>query len=218
MTRRAQGFTLIEVMVAISLMGVGAMGLVSLLRHTARGSRSARQMDIATQIAESWLERLKVDALEWELPADGGALQVQTSDNTTRDVAVETQLLVNTQWLKEVSDHDGATGEYQPLPINTAVDTGSGPDISNAFDELGRDIAAGNGDHAFCSSFRLSWVHWPRAMRADVRVWWPRAGRGINPATDPFNTCADDNLTPAQLTDYHTVYLSTVLSATRVKN
>lgn len=218
MRQRTSGFTLIEVMVAISLMGVGAMGLVSLLRHSAHGSRNARQMDIATQIAENWLERLKVDALEWNLPTDGGPLQLQTSDNTARNLATEAQLLASTQWLRQVSAHEGPTGPFQPIPIDDSVDVGSGAGIYSAFDQLGRDVPAGAGTHTFCASYRLSWVHWPRNIRADVRVWWPRAGRGVDQAQPPFSTCADANLTPAQLTDYHTVYLSTVIAATRVKH
>lgn len=217
--KATRGFTLVEVMVAVGLIAVGAMGVLGLLRQSARANRHARQLDVATQIAENWLERLKIDALEWALPANGNPLQAQTSDHTARSAAVEEQLLINTQWLRVVSDHAGSVGPFRTIPLDADPTSGSGPDISSAFDQSGQDVQLGGDDpHAYCTSFRLSWVRWPRTLRADVRVWWPRPGSGVALDQLPFSVCQDNDLTTDQLADYHTVYLSSLISATRIQH
>ena len=59
---RARGFTLIEVMVALGVMTVGVFGLIALQLYTIRSNSHARQLGIATQIAQQWIERIKQDA------------------------------------------------------------------------------------------------------------------------------------------------------------
>ena len=60
-----RGYTLIEVMMAIAVMTVGAVGVMGLQSVTTKGNSFARQMTVATEITESWLERLQRDALLW---------------------------------------------------------------------------------------------------------------------------------------------------------
>lgn len=216
--QRRSGFTLIEVMVALTLMTIGALGLMAMQRHVLIANRHARRVETATQIAENWLERLKIDAMEWPLLTNNMPQASQAPFNAgARDVAT----LQFTEWLRQIS---GAVGVYQTIAINPTPVVGSGPNISNAFDFQGRDVLPGPGvNHAYCASFRLNWARWevggwPRAIRADVRVWWPKERSGVGPATAPFNTCTDTGaaLSPggADNPNFHFVYLSTVIPAT----
>lgn len=64
MTRRA-GFTLIEVMMSIAVLTVVAAGLISVQALTSSTNRISRETTIATEIAQTWAERMKLDAMTW---------------------------------------------------------------------------------------------------------------------------------------------------------
>lgn len=221
MTYKRRGFTLIEVMVALTVMATGALGVMAIQRHVVLANRQARRIDIAVQIAETWIERLKIDATEWPL-MHARHPRLANYNNGPRDTAT----LRDTQWLRQITT---SPGQFQTIAINTDPVIGTGPNISNAFDFFGQDVAPGAGVvHAYCASFRLSWARWelapaggwPRAIRADVRVWWPRERSGVGPATEPFALCTDTDapLSPGGVDNpnYHFVYLSSVISATNI--
>jgi len=64
MIRRA-GFTLIEVMIAMAVLTVVAGGLIGMQTLTASSNRVSREVTVATEIAQTWAERMKLDALTW---------------------------------------------------------------------------------------------------------------------------------------------------------
>lgn len=205
-----KGFTLIEVMVALAVMTVGVMGTLALQRQVVVSNRHARRVDIATQIAENWLERLRIDSTQWPKILNGN---VAAANGRPTGVAV----LNNTEWLRSIV---GNVNTWMPIRIRvaTAPGNGSGPNISNAFNFQGQDVQVGAAPHSYCASFRLTWTRFtgvgndsPQGMRADVRVWWPRELSGIGPTTAPFATCADAG---GNITDgpYHAVYASTVMA------
>lgn len=196
MKRRKQGFTLVEVMVSIAVMTVGAMSVLALQQQLTRANMHARELTTATQIAQNWIERLKMDALAW---------------NTIGD-------LTQTQYL-QVVPLPGALGTFGPFAPSIASRAGVNEIYSSAFNYYGDalDTTAGTpaGLH-FCASYRLSWVYANmRAMRADVRVFWPREGEAVL-VTD-YPRCVDEHLAlnpgGTRFEDYHIVYLSTVLKA-----
>ena len=63
--RRRQGFTLVEVMVSLGIMTIGAMAVLAMQQQIIRGNMHARQLTTATQIAQNVIERLKIDSLSW---------------------------------------------------------------------------------------------------------------------------------------------------------
>jgi type IV pilus assembly protein PilV len=63
-TRRA-GFTLVEVMVAVGLMTVGALSIMAMQQAATRGNTEARQIGTAAEVTNRWVERLRRDALAW---------------------------------------------------------------------------------------------------------------------------------------------------------
>jgi type IV pilus assembly protein PilV len=201
--RKRRGFTLIEVMVSLGVMTVGAMAILALQQHSIRSNSHARQLTIGMQIAQQWVERLKQDAATWN------AVGLATGAPSAA------QVLNNTLYLRGII---GAPNAYQTIPNVTPI-------VSNAFDYLGNDTANDNTQPVFyCASMRLGWVYFGRAMRADVRVWWPRneSGNQALSILADFPACADDNakLNPSgtQFNNYHVVYLPTVIRMTLVDN
>jgi prepilin-type N-terminal cleavage/methylation domain-containing protein len=201
-----QGFTLVEVMVSLGVMTIGAMALIAMQQQTTRANVRARDITMAMQIAQNVLERVKIDGVAWTTVAPAG---------TTQD-------LQNTQILRGI---DGATpGSFIALPVLTASLNGETRPIANAFNYAGEDIDLSGASTAvqasvrYCASIRMTWVYTSRrAMRVDTRVWWSKEvpSRAI---TSDFVGCVDDNasLSPngTYYDAYHIVYLSTVLRPT----
>lgn len=151
-----RGFTLLEVMMAMAVITIGAGALIGMQTMTARANAQARNVTIATDIAQTWAERLKLDALSW------------------------TQLngFGNTIWLGNSTANMGTwitPGTAAGVPLR-----------SYAFDRFGRDIAPGATGLFFCVAYQYAWVAPPNvadpdeppAMRVDIRVFWPREGTG----------------------------------------
>ena len=206
--RRRAGFTLIEVMVSLGVMMVGAMAVIGLQAHAIRGNVHARDLTIATQIAQRWIERLKQDAATWNVPDD--------------DVATIPSHFSNTSYLgQDMSTLWSSPSAFQTLPATWTTQV----PVSNAFDARGRDVPA-NGTQSFCASYRRAWIWEGRLMRVDVRVWWPREVNrtdGSRPqfAADGFAACADAGglIDPGgqQYDWYHVVYLSTAIRVNEVR-
>jgi type IV pilus modification protein PilV len=196
--RRQQGFTLVEVMVSLGVMTVGAMAILALQQQSIRSNAHARQLTIATQIAERWAERLKQDAKTWNAAAsEAGGLSA-------------TNVLGGTTWLNQIID---APNQFQQMAI-------TGPNASNAFDYQGADVDPDNDAYYYCAAFRPSWVFFGRAMRIDIRVWWAReniqrTSGDVSNITQQFPGCDDPDgtLDPGglQYSNYHVVYLPTVV-------
>lgn len=196
---RRQGFTLVEVMVALGVMTISAMALFGMQAQSTRANGRARDMTVASQIAQNVLERMKMDGLAWNTIGDAN------------------DVLSKTDILQLVGATPGAFGR---LP-ETSQTRGRTVVWSNAFDLHGIDVALTGGQVApgavrFCASQRLAWVfdNPQRAIRADVRVAWSKEAPTRSILTD-FPACVDANgqLAPggARYDDYHTVYMSTVI-------
>jgi type II secretory pathway pseudopilin PulG len=190
--RRRAGFTVVEVMVSLGIMTVGAMGIIALQTHAIRSNGHARQLSIGMQIAQRWVERLKQDTHTWNVAGVPGTV------------------LANTRYLNLINTAPNVFSTMPTFPDSTA---------SPAFDYRGEELVLTPDDPRifYCAAMRPAWVYFGRAMRVDVRVWWPR--EGFEMRTD-FPQCAGD---PAELSPggaattlynqnaYHVVYLSTVL-------
>jgi len=199
---RRQGFTLIEVMVALGVMTVSAMALMSMQGQAARANSHARDMTTAAQIAQTVLERLKLDGLAWNSIVSGAPTDVP-----------------NTVWLNAVDT--AALGNFFTLTPQPFTRLGNTVQYSNAFNQFGEDVVTSGASAdvlasvKFCASIRLGWIYdTRRVLRADVRVWWTKEVPTRSILSD-FAGCADDNtqLLPGggQFDNYHTVYLSTVI-------
>lgn len=197
---RSRGFTVIEVVVAMGLMMVGMMGIFALQKHTIMTNSISRQRSIAYQVAQTWIEYLKQDALiNWT--------QAGEQDGVPASVAIG-----GTAWLSAVN---AAPNIFQQIPQSNVQRL-----PTNAYDFRGFPIAGGvwNGNVPagtspwFCASFRPAWVYLGRALRVDVRVFWPRP-QGGNLVVDCIDPAPNGGL-PAR---FMSVYLSTVIKYTDIR-
>lgn len=198
---RRQGFTVVEVMVALGVMTISAMALFGMQSQATRANVRARDMTVASQIAQNVLERMKMDGLAWNRigePAD---------------------VLTNTSILTLISN--GTPQAFVTLPEREDSRLSTPVRWSNGFDLHGIDVRLSGATPAvlatvrFCASVRLAWVYdTRRAIRGDVRVWWTKEAPSRSIMAD-FPGCADTNdpLSPtgARYNDYHIVYMSTVI-------
>lgn len=175
---RRVGFTLIEVMVSLGVMMVGTMAVIALQQQSVRANVHARQMTIAMQIAQRWMERLKEDAHTWT--------------SVATDAAGVTTALANTVFLKQhLTAMSSQPGEFKTLLTELGT-----WERSNAFDQYGRDMppatesscAVGDSIHTYCASYRPAWIWYGQLMRVDVRVWW---ARDVARETPQLNVCTD---------------------------
>jgi prepilin-type N-terminal cleavage/methylation domain-containing protein len=67
---RLLGYTLMEVMVSMAVLAVGASGVIALQKVTGVGNTNTRNLAAANRIAAKWAERLSFDSLQWD-PALG---------------------------------------------------------------------------------------------------------------------------------------------------
>lgn len=187
--RSRRGYTIVEVMNAMTLFAIGAAGVIGMQRVTIQGGADARNFDTATAIAREWQARLNRDSYRWTEPNS-----VVTSSNND-----------NTMWLKNANvGADWRVPAAQPTI----------PGYSAAFDILGHDIAPSSDDRMFCVQYRLGWIA-PQTglngtnptaiLRAEIRVFWARLDYAA-PKCDDLTVDSSDNRNK-----YHFVYVTTAL-------
>jgi prepilin-type N-terminal cleavage/methylation domain-containing protein len=205
-TRRARstrGYTVIEVLMAMTVLTIGGAGVITMQKTSVASNAEARKADVANSIARMWVERLRQDAMGW----------------TTPNAANSTTNFGNTKYLNgNVGSNPSQPAWFVPT---TTLSAGDGTaTMSAGFDILGRDQPAGSVANAsFCVNIALTWLDVTGLppggdmIRADVRVIWP-VGIGVVPPTDycVAATKIDPNLTGAATSlVYHELYLTTNL-------
>jgi prepilin-type N-terminal cleavage/methylation domain-containing protein len=192
--RSRGGYTLIEVMMAIAVMTVGAVGIMALQSATVVGTREANEHSIATEATRTWLERLRQDSLFWQTSGPAG--------------------LATTEFLNTIPVGPNTAGEWHtPLPAVA--------DRSYGFDSFGSDTTTA-GEMKYCTNVRYMWLSGQGAIRVDVRTWWHRTHgndaitdltlfAGCNPADAAPITTELDAANPR----IRAVYASTVVRVNR---
>jgi len=194
--RSQRGYTIVEIMSAMTLFAIGAAGVVGMQRVTVQGGYDARRFDTATNIAREWQSRLQRDSSYWTEP---------------NSIVTGNINLNRTLWLNDINTSPGA---WKDPPLNPSGMPVIG--TSGAFDILGRDVTPGDPDQMYCVQYRLSWIANPGpaapfrptgVMKAEIRVFWSRLEKApalcgaANPAPDSG---------PAQ-NYYHYVYVTTAI-------
>jgi type IV pilus assembly protein PilV len=186
-TRSRRGYTMVELMMALTVLAIGVSGVIAMQKVTIASNQHAKNLALATHIADAWAEQLAVDATRWNFPS----LTNASSDRS------------GTYWLGTVNN-TWLSPSYQ-----AAVSFGPG------FDALGNVVPLpGRAQQAaFCTHIRLSWLY-PEAsfnglVRADIRVFWAREGRGA------VGVCGSADLDPdvvsRSIENYHFVHHSTAI-------
>jgi prepilin-type N-terminal cleavage/methylation domain-containing protein len=171
--RRARGYTIIEVIMALAVLTLGSAGVIAMQKAALISNTQARNLATANTLAQGWLERMRVDALAWSKPAG-------------------VPNLPSTKWLKNVG-----SGWFAPDPSVASVS----PIGASAADIMGADVYGSDGSApAFCSQARLSrFTQSPtacvgtalaagdpnlctlyRMIRVEIRVYWDKSGRQLD--------------------------------------
>jgi type IV pilus assembly protein PilV len=175
-----------EVMMSLAILGIGASGVVAVQKATLVANTNAKNLATANFIAESWMERLRVDALQWNDPAG------------------VPDLLSDTQWLRLASDPPLWMTPATVLPAGAADADVTGAD--NFPTDPGPPFAAS----AFCTQLRLTQFNtatlpsFRKLIRAEVRVIWARVGAPLDcPTLNPDDTLLRN--------EYGAVYLTSAV-------
>ena len=199
------GYTVVEVMMAMAVLSIGATGVIAMQKTALLGNLRARNLATASAIASAWMERLRIDGVRWTIDRAG----VNTIGATAYLSIVQNDFptVVNPEgiWFAPVANPEPGMAGVQPTK-----------------DVRGMDTALGT-DQGFCTNIRLTQVL-PNMIRAEVRVFWLRnhGGGKANNETGtlagqplcPVNNQAFLNvdLTSAQAQErYHFVYLSSTI-------
>lgn len=163
-----RGYTFVELLMSMMILTIGVTGVVAMQKVVVTSNQHAKNLAIATQIAQAWIDQLHADAIAWNHPSGLSAVSDLGDTAWLSNVA-----LTNTHWT-------------QPAWVQTRL---FGP----TFDAQGTPINPTSGaTPAFCAHIRLSWLYQPSAasgaaitgnglIRAEVRVFWLRDGMsGVN--------------------------------------
>jgi type IV pilus assembly protein PilV len=191
------GYTVVEVLMALAVLAVGATGIIAMQKAALIGNTRARNLTTASTIASAWLDRLKLDALWWRKATNG------------------TSTINKTRWLKVVGeDFPTKTGD-EGTWMRPALDMAAG--YSPLADVRGVDLTDENSAHvAFCTHVRLTQLM-PTMLRAEVRVFWLKnQGSSVSDAyagtINGNKLCASDGgyvgAVGAATNRYHFVYMS----------
>ncbi len=135
-------------MLAIGVLTISTAGVMTMQKASVLGNLDARKLDVASSIAQTWLDRLATDASDW---------------NTQTPLATATTLVLGTLYAN--------AGTYvTPTPS-------AGP-WSAAFDIMGRDVTVGDSSTVFCTRIMVDQMAVdsagnPSLLRATVMVFWP---------------------------------------------
>lgn len=162
--RRKAGYTVIELLMSLTVLALGTSGVVAMQRVTIESNRYAKNLAIATRIGQAWADQLEADAARWTLSSE----------------------LTNTTWLRQVgtgcTQSSGITSWFQPAWDG---DRKFGP----AFDALGNpvdtSVTVPDSYTQYCVHVQLAWLHCSvppsgggargsGIIRAEVRVFWRR--------------------------------------------
>ena len=202
----ARGFTAVEIILSIAVLGIGAAGVMSMQSASIVGNADAHMMDMGNAIARGWVERLRRDATTWTLPEPGNTATTGTWQQT---------LLVSQ--IGAVSAVGGYI--YPTVPATAGFNAGNiaDPGFGDTFDVLGRDMIqpapVGQSATVFCTQIRGDWLVQDQLIRAQVRVYWLR--QLYTSPSGAFCTAAENiDAVGAQTGTniYHFVYAATALA------
>lgn len=178
---------------SLLIFSIGVTGVIAMQKVTVTSNQHAKDLAIATQLAQAWLDQLHADAIAWNHPS-----ATQATDDLAQTAWLGNVALNNNDWL---------------LPAYVS-DRSFGP----AFDVQGNPVDTSSGTPAsvkFCTHIRLSWLYQPYAtatvtgnglIRAEVRVFWLRDGRPWPNNRSICDAAQVPNSMSADISRYHFVY------------
>jgi hypothetical protein len=149
--RRTRGYTVVELMAALAVFATGVTGIIAMQRATAGSNQLARNVALATGIADSWLGELAADATLW-----------RANVTTTNWLTAINTAGVNGTWQRPQWNAARSIGpEFDP--VGAAVVSNGDFCVHIRLTWLYRDDTGGG-------------IQGNGAIRTEARVFWPRPG------------------------------------------
>jgi len=145
LTGNSAGYSMIELMVAVALFATGLLGIMAMEVVATKGNRDSHDLTVATNIAEWWMERLRMESLMW--------------NNGVSDITDSSKTPMLAVFGAALNSPNGTTGWVTP-PNNPR------------YDKWLRTASADTDPGEFCTQYRLSTVVVNELIRAEVRVMW----------------------------------------------
>jgi prepilin-type N-terminal cleavage/methylation domain-containing protein len=175
--KRARAYTVVEVMVALAVLAVGAMGVIALQKFTVAGALNARGITSATTVADSWIDLCQNEAAAWN-----------RSDNSdVADMPVVSAALASPGNWVTIPNIPGETpnGGATPLYSSTTGDMFFCSQIRatwlGAPDPAG---ASGSQDNATPAD----------VIRIDVRTFFAKSGRPVTGECNAWSAGTVDSM------------------------
>lgn len=185
----ARGFTILEVLIGVVVMTIGMIGIFGMQALAIQTNRAAYDMRVATELAETTLERISRDTMQWTA---AGAWPANTY--------LEAGMLGPGEW--------SAPPEVGTLTFN---DLGL-PALTEANRADRRQVERNS---RYCLNYRTDWVRAPRLLRVEVRVTWPRTAAGeATLLSDCSNLTGLDDVVLTR--NFQTVQVTTMLGSNPV--
>jgi hypothetical protein len=152
MSRRARGYTVVELMMSLAVFATGITGIIAMQRATVTSNQHAKNLALATGIAQAWLSQLAADGTLW------------------------TNTVTSTQWLSSIATADG---QWQLPAWNVARGFGAQFNAFGAPVQADGVFCAQirltwlYGD---ASAIKPEGAAGNGLIRSEVRVFWPRDG------------------------------------------
>jgi prepilin-type N-terminal cleavage/methylation domain-containing protein len=187
-----RGYTIVELLMALTVLAIGVSGIIAMQKVTISANQHAKNLAIATRIAQAWQDQLAVDATQWNFPS-----RTQPVGN-----------IGATRWLNNVAGNERVW--FRPSYVG-ALDFGPG------FDALGNVVPDERLQQAhFCTHIRLTRLFPENTgnglLRAEVRVFWLREGQGGGVDLRPIcSTGTDPAAVGAAIDRYHFVYQTSAI-------
>ena len=151
---RQSGFTLIEVVAAVTVLMIGSVGFFGMQGAVTRGTQDAYESSMAINFAHVWLERVKRDALGWRAVG-------QPTNATTTYIS----FLPHDQW-------------FAPTPVLASESRGAnyvGFDVQARADMRYCVNLRILPFHTYNAKTKRNLASEINALRVDIRVWWHRS-------------------------------------------
>ncbi len=206
--KNSRGFTLLEVMMALTVLAIGMLGIVALQAATVASTTDAQLFTIANAITRTWVNRLQTDAQRWNHPSPN----------------VGSEDLGGTAWLGYVT----ANADAWVRPGKTPLEPMAMPSFDlNGLDVDLDDANAQRDRVVFCSHLRLRRIYGTAVamnglVRAEVRVFWrkrrlgnPTAFGGYGLWNGICTVAGNENALGADRDNFHWAYAVSAVTKAR---
>lgn len=158
--RGAEGFTILEVLIAVLVLAIGFVGILGMQSVAIQTSRASSDLRVATEIAETTMERIQRDAQMWGQTGSPG----DWGPGTWLNSALATAGTGNWAWPPRPAGTSSREPAFNGLGL-AEQDSTPAPDYTNR-------------NNRFCVDYQTDWLRGATFARITVRVRWARNGDG----------------------------------------